>query len=397
MATRKHEQWECPGNSLINHTHMKDSDHLVTQAQEFWDTDQVLFARGLLPRDWLPASELAECSEVRMWESSEFRESASDNVLIASDGSGGSRETPKSVRRVAFGVATFSLQPLSDTSFNLLRSGFLGGQVPGRQKVPRAELWRAIQILSRIDEKSNIQIPIDAKYVTRSIAHRVDLEQGPNGDFWSIFFQLIDGRSGVPDVIKVKSHLEDDGPSVIAQNKIGFHHMLANSLADVVAEEAAERLLPDLNLERKAKKAERVGIGVAKSLALVQADIWAKRGAAGDICELEPLVVAEETSTRSAIEKVVDELVQQGHFLIRHNRGLKSRLATCTAPTDNSVSGTELLVSRGHVQSKSYPNSEIRKDSTTSALRQNPILAPHRSIRTSKALTVIWSDLACVF
>ena len=51
MATRQYELWECPGNSLVNHTHMKDSDHLVT-AHEFWDTDQVLFARGLLPRDW---------------------------------------------------------------------------------------------------------------------------------------------------------------------------------------------------------------------------------------------------------------------------------------------------------------------------------------------------------
>ena len=118
---------------------MKDSDHLVTLAQEFWDTDQVLFARGLLPRDRLPAGELAECSEVRMRESNGFQENASDNVLIASGGSGGSRETPKSVRQVAFGVATFSLQPLSDTSIELLRAGFLGGQVPGRQTVPRAE------------------------------------------------------------------------------------------------------------------------------------------------------------------------------------------------------------------------------------------------------------------
>ena len=63
-----------PGHRLINHTHMKESDHFVTLAQEFWDTDQVLFARGLLPRDWLPASELAECSEVRMWESCGFKE-----------------------------------------------------------------------------------------------------------------------------------------------------------------------------------------------------------------------------------------------------------------------------------------------------------------------------------
>ena len=45
---------------------MKESDYLTSLAQEFWDTDQVLFARGLLPRDWLLVSELAECNEVKM-------------------------------------------------------------------------------------------------------------------------------------------------------------------------------------------------------------------------------------------------------------------------------------------------------------------------------------------
>ena len=141
--------------------------------------------------------------------------------------------------------------------------------------------------------------------------HRGDLEQGPKGDLWSILFDLIDERSGVTDVIKVKSHLEDEGPSVITQNKTrsAFTTCL-QTLWQIVAEEAAKRLLPDLNLEREAKKAERVGIGVAKRLARVQADIWAKRGAAGDIYELEPLV----TRTRSAIGKLVDELAQQGHL-----------------------------------------------------------------------------------
>ena len=112
-ATRKHELWECLGNRLINHAHMKESGRLVTLAQKFWDTDQVLFARGLLPRDWLPSSELEECSEVRMWESSGFKVCASGNVLMASDGSGGSRQTPKSVRQVAFGVAHSATHPSS--------------------------------------------------------------------------------------------------------------------------------------------------------------------------------------------------------------------------------------------------------------------------------------------
>ena len=62
--------WKQPDQT---HTHVKESDHLVTLAQEFWDTDQVLFARGLLPRDRLPASELAECSEVRMWKAAVSR------------------------------------------------------------------------------------------------------------------------------------------------------------------------------------------------------------------------------------------------------------------------------------------------------------------------------------
>ena len=199
------------------------------------------------------------------------------------------------------------------------------GQVPGRQTVPRAELWGAFQILSRVDEKSNIQIPIDAKYVTRGITHRGDLEQVPNGVSWSILFQLIVNRNK-SQMSSMSSHIWKMWAHQLSRkNKIGFHHTLANSLADVVSEEVAKRLLPDLNLERKAKKAELIGIGVAKRLALVQADIWAKRGAAGDIYELEPLVVGEETCTRSAIGKLVDELAQQGHLLVRHNKGLKCK------------------------------------------------------------------------
>ena len=104
---------------------------------------------GLLPRYWLPANEFAECTEARMWESSGYIECANNNLLVASDQTGGSRDTPKTLRQLAFGV---------DTSFMLQRIGFLGGQVPGRQTVLRAELWGAIKVLSRVDEKTNIQI-----------------------------------------------------------------------------------------------------------------------------------------------------------------------------------------------------------------------------------------------
>ena len=274
-----------------------------------------------MPRDWLLVSELADCAETRVWESHGFSESAS-NVLVASDGSGGSRDIPMCLRQVAFEVATFSLQILSGSSFELQRIGFL--RSPGaRQADSRAELWGAIQALSRVDETTNARCLMDERYVTKGVAQRGDMECGPNCDLWSILFRLISGRSGKTDVIKVKSHLEDDGPSVIKQNRIAFHHMLANSLADVVAEESAKRLSPDMNLEQKAKWAEHTEVSVAKRLDLVQADIWTKRDEAGDIYELDGLLEPTEVSTLSFSENKVGEIANTEHLLVRLGNGLR--------------------------------------------------------------------------
>ena len=124
--------------------------------------------------------------------------------MVSVNGSGGNRETAKSLRHVAFGLATFSLHPLSDTSSGFQRVGFLESQVPGRQTVPGADLCGAIQILSRVSETNDIQIPIDAKYVD-SWCHTLLLERVPHGDLRSILLQLIDGRSGTTEINKVKS------------------------------------------------------------------------------------------------------------------------------------------------------------------------------------------------
>ena len=170
--------------------------------------------------------------------------------------------------------------------------------------------------------------------------------------------------------------------------------MFANSLADVVAEEAAKRLLLVLNLERKAKKAERIGIGVAKRLALVQAYIWAKRGAAADTNELEPLLAVKETCTRSAIGKLVDELAQQGHFLVRHNMGLKCKACNAyRADRQFSFWNRTPCVPRP-CAAEVISQSRNKKNSTTrtQTIQLTGSLFSHRSVRTSKALTFIWID-----
>ena len=102
--------------------------------------------------------------------------------------------------------------------------------------------------------------------------------------------------------------------------------MLANCLADVVAEEAAKRLLPDMNSEKKAMRTERIDVSVAKRLALVQADIWAKHEEAGDIYELDELLAPTEASALSSLEKLVGEIANTGHLLVRHWSGLRCQL-----------------------------------------------------------------------
>ena len=99
LATRKHELWECPGNRLINHAHMEGSEHLVA-----WRGNS--------------GTQIKFCLSVVFCRVTGYLRANSQNIrrsmfLVASDGSGGSRETPKSLRQVAFGVATFSLQPLA--------------------------------------------------------------------------------------------------------------------------------------------------------------------------------------------------------------------------------------------------------------------------------------------
>ena len=80
-----------------------------------------------------------------------------------------------------------------------------------------------------------------------------------------MLFQLIDGRSGnTDDDIKVMPHLEDVGPTAIKQNKIAFHQHACTLFGKTLFPKRRRNvLLPDMNLERKAKNAERIGVIVA--------------------------------------------------------------------------------------------------------------------------------------
>ena len=83
--------------------------------------------------------------EAQVWESRSFAQTLNKTGRGYSDGSGGPSHVPKMVSQ---GVATFEFDTKGPGDFNISDVHFLGGQVPGKQSVPRAELWGDIQTLS---------------------------------------------------------------------------------------------------------------------------------------------------------------------------------------------------------------------------------------------------------
>ena len=157
------------------------------------------------------------------------------------------------------------------------------------------------------------------------------------------------------DFIKVKSHLEDFGPSVIKQNRIAFHHMLANSLADVVAKQAARRLLPDLNLERKARWAERVGVGVAKRMALVGV-------AKLEISTNSTLCWWKRQHARGLLSaRLLMSWPTKGIYWYVTTKVCDAKFAMCTEHTSNSNFGVVILVCHGQAPPRSSHFSKTRK------------------------------------
>ena len=75
----------------------------------------------------------------------------------------------------------------------------------------------------------------------------------------------------------------------------------------MVVDEVATRRLPELNLEWQAKACEKLGTGIVKRLALVQADIWATRDQAGEICEFPHQHVAED-KVQTHLTSLLDEI-----------------------------------------------------------------------------------------
>ena len=84
---------------------------------------------------------------------------------------------------------------------------FIFSRVPGKQTVPRSELWALLLVMQRMKTGGRYKVFIDASYVINGLqARTVNYTRGSNGDIWTRIFAELD-RVGSLDAVKVKSHI----------------------------------------------------------------------------------------------------------------------------------------------------------------------------------------------
>ena len=103
------------------------------------------------------------------------------SVLGYLDGSGGQDDIVATIRPAAFGIATFDFMFVEGT-LQATNIEAIAGETPGRQTVPRAELFGAIVLTTRVHHNVCARLGIDAAYVTNGVLKRARLERGSNGD-----------------------------------------------------------------------------------------------------------------------------------------------------------------------------------------------------------------------
>ncbi len=201
----------------------------------------------------------------------------------------------------------------------------LAAEVPGRQTVPRAEIWGAALLVCAAPREGPFEIVLDAAYVAKGLGSRGDLLRSPNGDLWSMLYNVIDGRNGPVAVSTVKSHVIDEDVPGIVLGKHRQDHVVGNELADAAAEAGASLFKGE---EQAASR--RIGFVVdqacriATRIARIQVRIWRARNGA-DIYELPAMpTFNEELEDPSKVARdIFLEIARKGHRVSRANGGLR--------------------------------------------------------------------------
>jgi hypothetical protein len=319
-----HDLYECKDNDLITDELYAKANRRIQHHCTEINENSCFWMRGILPSCMLSCIEGPSIVNARVWESEGFTEVINRAQIGYSDGTGGQGDISTTIRPAAFGLATFDFIEINGvpTATNI---EIIGGETPGRQTVPRSELWGAINLITRVHINVCARLGIDAAYVTQGACNRLRLEKGANGDLWGVFFAILDARVGDIDFHKVSSHIEGIGLKAVMWGYAELVDIIGNALADEAAELAVKLLRPSSAAINEAKRIDGLSFNVCVRIGLIQARIWETLGDApihqSPVHDTAPPIVANE-----ALAERIETMRQSGHTLERSFRGNLSGL-----------------------------------------------------------------------
>ena len=133
--TFMHRYCRCPCNHDIEDSRVTDTTGLEAQALAAPEGERCFWARGLVPRPWV-TPQLGVALDLD-WQFADIEAEALDSVLLGSDGSGGHDPDARLAREASAGLQVAS----SSWGHHHLVGRVT--YVPGRQTVPRAEVYGA--------------------------------------------------------------------------------------------------------------------------------------------------------------------------------------------------------------------------------------------------------------
>ncbi len=144
-ATRWHDLYACPDNAAVDHADeesKKFASNLIAEAAAGWDSESCLYARGITPSSWVGKRADVPFEGALVRATARLEEVLAETRYGFSDGAGGDDDIHPRHKVVTCGAATFTVD---GDSGQLIVEG-LTANVPGRQTVPRAEVWGAALI-----------------------------------------------------------------------------------------------------------------------------------------------------------------------------------------------------------------------------------------------------------
>ncbi len=312
-----HRYWGCGKLDQIK-DHSGNSIVASTQWLADWFQGELgryecLWGRAITPHELCDPGPCRTADDSRGIATPGFVNLVNDVRVAYSDGSGGPAHAPKGAPAVGSGLAVVKW---STTGNGKRVEGveIAAAPVPGRQTVPRAELWAACIAANSTDGSTESRLKADAAYVVDTTASGQRLERcsrGANGDLWAQYAQANRAKPCPMSVSKVRAH------ALPAEALCGRHDLedfIGNHIADAAAGAAAESSLAANAAARKVEAWERRTFLIARRLAAIEVWHWTNDPEGRYIPPepLEPWAPPGEECTRESLR---EKVACNGHVL----------------------------------------------------------------------------------